>query len=72
MRSFIAIAMAAALGACATMPADQQATVMNTVYIAGDRSAPIQPVALPAQQPANPAQTNDSSLRRLYWYLSGR
>jgi len=76
MRSFIAIAMAAALSACATMPAEQQATMMNMVYIAGDHSAPVQPTVVPSVQPtqtaANPIPANDSSLRRLYWYLSGR
>jgi hypothetical protein len=73
MRALLAIAMAAALSACATAePADPQASLQNTIYIAGDHSAPVQPTALPEVQPADPNTADDSTLKRLYWFLAGR
>jgi hypothetical protein len=73
MRNFVGIALAVSLSACATMEsADQPATLKSAVYVAGDRSAPVQPAATPDTKEAAPKMKEGSGLKRLYWFLSGR
>lgn len=76
MRKFVGILIALALSACATSePADKQAVLQNAVFVAGDQSAPVQPTAIPdapAPEATAPKMTDDSTLKRLYWFLGGR
>lgn len=73
MRNFVGIALVVSLSACATMaPADRPARLKSAVYVAGDRSAPVQSAATPGAQEAAAKMTEGSGLKRLYWFLSGR
>ena len=77
MRPFIAIALAGSLSACATMDTvNQQPTVQNAVYLAGDGAAEAKVAASPdgaaATETAKPEMASGAPLRKLYWFFSGR
>ena len=76
MRNFAGILIALALSACATAEtANNQPSLQNAVFVAGDQSAPVQPTAIPdppAAEASAQKMTDDSTLKRLYWFLGGR
>ena len=61
--------LALALSACATTPSDKPAS-LNIVYVVGDGPEATQ-TAAPENQGANPKAASDSTLRQLFWPLSG-
>lgn len=78
MCKFSALALAVALCACASAPpAEMPAMIQNAVFVAGDAAAPVKPANVADTKAADgmaaePTKADQSTLRRLYWILSGR
>jgi hypothetical protein len=70
MRGLIVLTCVLALSACATAPAEKPAS-LNIVYVVGDHPQAMQAMA-PDNTGANPEAASDSTLRQLFWPLSGR
>jgi hypothetical protein len=68
MRNLAGLVLAAALSACASAdPELPVASLQNSVYIAGDQTATVQPIGIPVAD-----AEEDSTLKRLYWFFAGR
>jgi hypothetical protein len=72
MRGLIALTCVLALSACATAPVGRPASLQSAVYVVGDHPQPMQAATAPDDKGANPEAANDSTLRQLFWPLSGR
>lgn len=70
MRGWIALTGVLALAACASAPTEKPAS-LNIVYVVGDRPEAMQTATAPDDKGANPEAANDSTLRQLFWPLSG-
>lgn len=69
------LTIAVALGACSTMetPREPMASFQSAVYIVGDSAAPVE--AMPQADVRNDPgkdKPDESVIRRLYWFFSGR
>jgi hypothetical protein len=69
------LAIAGLLAGCASTPgADEQTgSFQSAVYIVGDSAAPVE--AMPqadVKDSAADTDTDDSAIRRLYWFFAGR
>lgn len=72
MRSYLVLAIAFGLCACASTAAmDNGASVQNAVYVVGESMPPSQPMATANTQQSMDAE-QPSKLMRLYWFFSGR
>ena len=71
MRGLLALTCVLALSGCASTPAEKPAS-LNIVYVVGDHPEALEAATAPNNKGANPEAASDSTLKQLFWPLSGR